>query len=112
MKKGKKKGKATGGGESDGSPRSGEFVVTRGMIWMMSGEPASRIKKDFIAAIKQIKTGPESTDQDRIVFIGCKGSSRCCGIHMRSNSALTKVSQYCPNGLLTGELGKARDCCC
>ncbi|EER08675.1 conserved hypothetical protein [Perkinsus marinus ATCC 50983] len=71
VKKGKKKGKATGGGESDGSPRSGEFVVTRGMIWMMSGEPASRIKKDFIAAIKQIKTGPESTDQDRIVFIGC-----------------------------------------
>eukprot|EP00927_Polykrikos_kofoidii_P073274 TRINITY_DN6931_c0_g2_i1.p1 TRINITY_DN6931_c0_g2~~TRINITY_DN6931_c0_g2_i1.p1 ORF type:complete len:859 (+),score=195.27 TRINITY_DN6931_c0_g2_i1:130-2706(+) len=30
-----------------------------------------RIKKDLIAAIKQVKRGPESTEQDRILFIGC-----------------------------------------
>jgi len=30
-----------------------------------------RIKKDLVAAIKQIKTGKESVDQDRILFIGC-----------------------------------------
>jgi SpoVK/Ycf46/Vps4 family AAA+-type ATPase len=31
----------------------------------------SRIKKDLQAAIKQVKRGPDSTDQDRILFIGC-----------------------------------------
>merc|ERR550514_2593482 len=35
------------------------------------GDAPDRIKKDLIAAIKQIKTGPESTEQDRILFIGC-----------------------------------------
>merc|ERR1719487_1225286 len=34
------------------------------------GDAPSRIKKDLIAAIKQVKTGPESTEQDRILFIG------------------------------------------
>jgi len=31
----------------------------------------SRIKKDLSAAIKQVKRGPEATEQDRILFIGC-----------------------------------------
>eukprot|EP00397_Hematodinium_sp_SG-2012_P009376 GEMP01009459.1.p1 GENE.GEMP01009459.1~~GEMP01009459.1.p1 ORF type:complete len:837 (+),score=197.06 GEMP01009459.1:32-2542(+) len=31
----------------------------------------SRIKKDLIAAIKQVKSGKESSEQDRILFIGC-----------------------------------------
>merc|ERR1712217_736023 len=31
----------------------------------------SRIKKDLAAAIKQVKRGPEATEQDRILFIGC-----------------------------------------
>jgi SpoVK/Ycf46/Vps4 family AAA+-type ATPase len=37
------------------------------------GDPnaPSRIKKDLSAAIKQVKRGPEATDQDRILFIGC-----------------------------------------
>eukprot|EP00401_Gymnodinium_catenatum_P083275 CAMPEP_0117501452 /NCGR_PEP_ID=MMETSP0784-20121206/23305_1 /TAXON_ID=39447 /ORGANISM="" /LENGTH=861 /DNA_ID=CAMNT_0005296705 /DNA_START=118 /DNA_END=2703 /DNA_ORIENTATION=- len=31
----------------------------------------SRFKKDLVAAIKEVKRGPESTEQDRILFIGC-----------------------------------------
>lgn len=31
----------------------------------------SRIMKDLSAAIKQVKRGPEATEQDRILFIGC-----------------------------------------
>jgi len=31
----------------------------------------SRIKKALSAAIKQVKKGPDSTEQDRILFIGC-----------------------------------------
>jgi len=31
----------------------------------------SRIQKDLSAAIKQVKRGPEATEQDRILFIGC-----------------------------------------
>merc|ERR1711972_755841 len=30
----------------------------------------NRIQKDLIAAIKQVKRGPEATEQDRILFIG------------------------------------------
>merc|ERR550514_2043787 len=30
-----------------------------------------RIKKDLMAAIKQVKRGQEATEQDRILFIGC-----------------------------------------
>lgn len=30
-----------------------------------------RIKKDLMAAIRQVKRGPDSTEQDRILFIGC-----------------------------------------
>ncbi|KAF4688653.1 hypothetical protein FOZ60_002518 [Perkinsus olseni] len=58
VKKGKKKGKAAAS-TAEGADEASQ------------NEPPSRIKKDFIAAIKQIKTGPDSTDQDRIVFIGC-----------------------------------------
>jgi len=37
-----------------------------------SGDPNApvRIKKDLSAAIKQVKRGPEATEQDRILFIG------------------------------------------
>jgi hypothetical protein len=31
----------------------------------------SRIKKDLLAAIRQVKRGPDASEQDRILFIGC-----------------------------------------
>mmetsp|Transcript_73145 Transcript_73145/g.169629 ORF Transcript_73145/g.169629 Transcript_73145/m.169629 type:complete len:852 (-) Transcript_73145:64-2619(-) len=36
-----------------------------------SADAPNRIKKDLSAAIKQVKRGPEATEQDRILFIGC-----------------------------------------
>jgi len=46
------------------------FQTVRGKKKGGDGEAPSRIKKDLIAAIKQVKTGAESVDQDRILFIG------------------------------------------
>lgn len=43
-------------------------------------EAASRIKKDLIAAIKQLKTGAESTDADRVLFIGCTSKPFADGV--------------------------------
>jgi hypothetical protein len=36
-----------------------------------TNEPPSRIKKDLIAFMKQIKTGAEATEKDQLLFIGC-----------------------------------------
>jgi hypothetical protein len=35
----------------------------------------TRIKKEIIAAINQVKVGPKSTEQDRILFIGCSSNA-------------------------------------
>jgi len=46
-------------------------------------EGPSRIKKDLIAAIKQVITGPESTERDRVLFIGATSNPMAEGTDMR-----------------------------
>merc|ERR1719291_507519 len=43
----------------------------------------SRIQKDLSAAIKQVKRGPEATEQDRILFIGCTSKPYAEGVNMK-----------------------------
>merc|ERR1712139_168557 len=47
------------------------FEATKGKKKKADANAPNRIQKDLMAAIKQVKTGPESTEQDRILFIGC-----------------------------------------
>lgn len=42
----------------------------------------SRIKQDLANAIKQVKRGPEATEQDRILFIGCSSKPYDDGVDM------------------------------
>ncbi|CAD7956861.1 unnamed protein product [Amoebophrya sp. A25] len=43
----------------------------------------SRIKKDLIAAIKQIKTGADSTNGDRVLFVGCTSKPHGEGVDVK-----------------------------
>jgi len=63
------------------------FQVTKAKGKKADPNAPSRIQKDLSAAIKQVKRGPDATEQDRILFIGATSRPFADGVNMKELNA-------------------------